>query len=192
MGILPLLPRTEKALEATMRHITSVLIIVFVCLCSGSIHGADDPYQGANFKRVTLVVADMNRVPPDLPRRARFRARRDHGCRRHESYSYPVFKIDPEATLRFATLSAGTEQIRTMALTEVRGMDLPKPGTPFMTATVIRVDDLDGTFKRLEALGLETVPGTIAERPGEFRFKERAFVDFDGHLIVLYQILPLE
>ncbi len=79
-----------------------------------------------------------------------------------------------------------------MALTEITGMELPKPGRPFMTASVIRVDDIEGTFKKLEALGLEIVPGTIAERPGEFKFKEQAFVDFDGHLIVLYQMLPLE
>ena len=108
------------------------------------------------------------------------------------SYSYPVFKIDPEAKLRFATLSAGPEQVRTMALAEVTGIELPKPGRPIMTASVIRVDDLDGVFEKLEALGLETVPGTISERPGEFKFKERAFVDFDGHLVVLYQMLPLE
>ena len=52
--------------------------------------------------------------------------------------------------------------------------------------------DFDGVFAKLEKLGLETVPGTVAERPGEFKFKERAFVDFDGHLVVLYQMLPLE
>ncbi len=46
------------------------------------------------------------------------------------SYSYPVFKIDPEAKVRFATLSAGPEQVRTMALTEITGMNLPKPGRP--------------------------------------------------------------
>ncbi len=61
-----------------------------------------------------------------------------------------------------------------------------------MTASVIRVDDIEGTFKKLEALGLEIVPPKIAERPGEFKFVEQAFVDFDGHLIVLYQLLPLE
>ncbi len=108
------------------------------------------------------------------------------------SYSYPVFNIDPEAKIRFATLSAGPEQVRTMALTEITGMELPKPGRPFMTASVIRVDDIEGAFKKLEALGLEIGPTQIAERPGEFKFNEQAFVDFDGHLIVLYQMLPLE
>ena len=109
-----------------------------------------------------------------------------------ESYSYPVFKIPAEAKVRFATMSGGPDRIRTLALTEIKGIDLPEPGLPLMTATVIGVDDLDGIFEEINALGLETVPGTIAERPGEFKFKERAFIDFDGHLIVLYEILPLE
>ncbi len=152
---------------------------------------AEDAYAGAHFKRVTLVVADIQRS---------LQVYRDVlgftldgiSTSSAESYSYPVFRIDPEATVRFATLSAGPEQVRTLALTEVTGMKLPTPGRPLMTASVIRVDDLDGTIERLEDLGLETVPGTVAGRPGEFRFKEQAFVDFDGHLIVLYQVLPLE
>jgi len=174
-----------------MRHLPSTLIVILVFLFAGLVLGADEPYEGANFKRITLVVADMDRsleIYHDILGFQLDGIMESSG----ESYSYPVFRIDPEAKIRFATLSAGPDQIRTMALTEIKGMDLPKPGIPFMTATVIRVGDLDGTFKRLEELGLETVEGTVAERPGEFRFKERAFVDFDGHLIVLYQMLPLE
>jgi catechol 2,3-dioxygenase-like lactoylglutathione lyase family enzyme len=151
----------------------------------------DEPYDGAHFKRVTLVVSDLDRSL-EIYRDILGFSLDGISESSSESYSYPVFKIDPDATIRFATLSAGPEQVRTMALTEVAGMDLPKPGVPFMTATVIRVDDLDGVFAKLEKLGLETVPGTVAERPGEFKFKERAFVDFDGHLVVLYQMLPLE
>ena len=166
-----------------------VSVLVFALVAPAS--SGDEPYDGANFKRVTFVVADMEKslqIYRDILGFQLDGIMESSG----ESYSYPVFKIDPEAKVRFATLSAGPEQVRTMALTEITGMDLPEPGVPFMTATVIRVDDLDGVFARLEELGLETVPGTIAERPGEFKFKERAFVDFDGHLVVLYQMLPLD
>jgi catechol 2,3-dioxygenase-like lactoylglutathione lyase family enzyme len=183
--------------EVIMRKITTALILTALCLAAGPLPAGDEPYDGAHFKRVTLVVADLERSlqiyrdilgfeldgvtdPKEIEEST------------GESYSYPVFRIDPSAKVRFATMSAGTEQIRTLALAEITGMDLPKPGRPLMTATVIRVDDLDGTFDRLEKLGLETVPPTIAERPGEFRFKERAFIDFDGHLVVLYEILPLK
>ncbi len=174
-----------------MNHRALILTLTLVFLVTGLAGAEDSIYDGAQFKRVTFVVADLDRS---------LQVYRDilgftlDGISESsaESYSYPVFRIDPESKLRFATLSGGPEQVRTMALTEITGIDLPKPGVPFMTATVIRVDDLDGVFAQLEALGLETVPGTIAERPGEFKFKERAFVDFDGHLVVLYQMLPLE
>jgi catechol 2,3-dioxygenase-like lactoylglutathione lyase family enzyme len=174
-----------------MRTRIQAVIVVTALLLTGSAGAAEESYDGANFKRVTLVVADMERslkVYRDVLGFTLDGIMDASG----ESYSYPVFKIDPKAKIRFATLSAGPDQVRTMALTEVTGMDLPRSGRPYMTATVIRVDDLDATFEEIEALGLETVPGTIAERPGEFRFKERAFIDHDGHLIVLYQMLPLE
>jgi catechol 2,3-dioxygenase-like lactoylglutathione lyase family enzyme len=175
-----------------MHQRIAVAVLAALCVATVPFSAADDDaYAGAHFKRVTFVVADMERsltiyrdiLGFDLDGISDSSA---------ESYSYPVFRIDPEATIRFATLSAGTEQIRTMALTEIKGMELPKPGRPHMTATVIRVDDLDAVFAKLEALELETVPGTVAGVPGEFQFKERAFVDFDGHLVVLYQILPNE
>jgi catechol 2,3-dioxygenase-like lactoylglutathione lyase family enzyme len=175
-----------------MRRIASVLVVALVCLAVAPVSGSEEAYEGAHFKRVTLIVADMDRSLKIYRDILGFQLDGIMEATDGESYSYPVFKIDPDADIRFGTLSAGTEQIRTMALTEVKGMELPKPGRPLMTATVIRVDELDATFEKLEALGVETVPGKIAERPGEFRFKERAFIDFDGHLIVLYELLPLE
>lgn len=168
-----------------------VLVATLSVLAAAPATADDSPYDGASFKRVTLVVADMDRALTIYRDILGFTL---DGVSEStaESYSYPVFRIDPKASIRFATLSAGPEQIRTLALTEVTGIELPEPGRPYMTATVIRVDDLEGVFGKLEELGLETVPGTVAERPGEFKFAERAFVDFDGHLVVLYQMLPLE
>jgi len=174
-----------------MRRRPCLLLLIVPCLLVGPLSAADEPYTGANFKRVTLVVADIERSLEIYRDILGFQL--DGVMDSSESsYSYPVFKIDQEAKVRFATLSAGPEQVRTMALTEVTGMELPKPGRPFMTASVIRVDDIEGAFEKLKALGLETVPPKIAERPGEFKFVEQAFVDFDGHLIVLYQLLPLD
>jgi catechol 2,3-dioxygenase-like lactoylglutathione lyase family enzyme len=173
-----------------MRSIVSTLVLLTWIFVSPL--GADDrDYDGANFKRVTLVVSDLGRSL-EIYRDILGFSLDGISDSTEASYSYPVFKIEPEATIRFATLSAGPAQVRTMALTEVTGMNLPKPGRPHMTASVIRVDDLEATFAKIEALGLETVPPKIAERPGEFKFVEQAFVDFDGHLIVLYQLLPLE
>ncbi len=173
-----------------MRKWLSLLVVVVVGLAVAIPGLADDAYEGATFKRVTLVVEDMERsleiyrdiLGFDLDGIS------ESG---EDSYSYPVFKIDPEATIRFATLSAGTQQVRTLALVEVKGMALPTPTAPMMTASVIRVQGLDGVIERLKALQLEVMAQETAEREGEFRFKEQAFIDFDGHLIVLYEIVEL-
>ena len=57
-----------------------------------------------------------------------------------------------------------------------------------MSAVVIGVTDLAGKFEQIEALGLTTTEPKIAGGV-DFDFVEQAFVDFDGHLIVLYEVL---
>lgn len=180
-----------------MRKLTLALVLIALFLVVGPLQAGDEIYDGAHFKRVTLAVADLERSLQVYRDILGFQLDgvmdpSEIKASSAESYSYPVFKIDPTARVRFATLSAGEEQIRTLALVEITGIDLPSPGRPLMTATVIRVNDIDVTMKRIADLGLEVVDPTVAERPGEFRFKEQAFIDFDGHLIVLYQLLPLE
>lgn len=142
--------------------------------------------EGLFFKRSTLLVANMDRslsLYRDILGFSVF-SLKESG---EDSYSYPVFKIPKEAKIKFATLSSPT-QVRTMALTEVTGVELPKPQAPLMSAAVIRVDDLSGVIEKVKALGLETTKAKIAGG-NEFEFVEQAFIDFDGHLIVLYQPL---
>jgi catechol 2,3-dioxygenase-like lactoylglutathione lyase family enzyme len=168
-----------------------VRLVVLVVGLGVAVAGmADDTYEGATFKRVTLVVADMERSL-EIYRDILGFDLDGISESSEDSYSYPVFKVDPEASIRFATLSAGTQQVRTLALVEVTGMDLPEPSKPIMTASVIRVHDLDAVIDRLKGLELEVMEQETAEREGEFRFKEQAFIDFDGHLIVLYEIVEL-
>jgi len=78
--------------------------------------------------------------------------------------------------------------VRTFALTEVTGIELPKPSIPLMNAAVINVDNIDKIMTEIKALGLEITVSKIAKGE-DFTFKEQAFIDYDGHLIVLYQIL---
>ncbi|MEM7586029.1 MAG: VOC family protein [Acidobacteriota bacterium] len=170
-----------------MRLTLKVVLMVIAVATLAPKAWAETPYDGAYFKRVTLVVADMERALTLYRDILGFHL---DGISESssDSYSYPVFKIPQEAKIRFATLSAGSEQIRTLALTEVTGMELPKPGQPLMSAAVIRSADIERDFRRIEALGLETTEPKFVEGR-EFDFRERAFVDFDGHLIVLYQIV---
>lgn len=105
------------------------------------------------------------------------------------SYSYPVFKIPEGTPIRGVTLHEPGEQ-RVLALTELASLDLPRPSDgPHMSAVVIGVTNLPGMFEQIAALGLTITEPRVAGG-ADFTFVEQAFVDFDGHLIVLYEVLP--
>jgi len=107
------------------------------------------------------------------------------------SLSYPVFNIPKGTPMRSVTLHEPGEQ-RVFALTELKGFDLPRPvSAPFMNTAVIGITDLERKFSQIEDLGL-TVTETRIAGGADFKFIEQAFVDFDGHLIVCYEILPDE
>jgi len=137
------------------------------------------------YKRVTLVVADIERSLTIYRDILGFTINSVKASE-EDSYSYPVFKIPKEAKISFATLDSPTQE-RTLGLTEVRGVELPKPKGIIMNASVIKVPDLSLVIKKVQALGLETTePETDSN--DHFTFLEQAFIDFDGHLIVLYEI----
>lgn len=104
-----------------------------------------------------------------------------------DSYSYPVFDIPPEAIATFVALDSPTQE-RTFALTEIKGVALPKQTRPRMSVSVIKVDDLANTIVKLETLGLETLEIRNDTTDGQ-SYNEQAFVDFDGHLILLYETI---
>ncbi len=140
------------------------------------------------FKRVTLLVSDMERSLGIYRDILGFTVN-NRSVSGEDSYSYPVFKIPKEAKISFATLDSKTQE-RTLALTEVTGIDLPAPTVPIMTASVIKVTDLASVITKLQALGLETTaPKESESSDKKFTFIEQAFIDYDGHLIVLYDIL---
>lgn len=139
-------------------------------------------------KRPNLVVSDIERALT-IYRDILGLTASDIGTSSPDSYSYPVFKIPEGAQIRGATLHEPGEQ-RVLALTELATIDLPRPSAaPHMSAVVIGVTDLAGKFEQIEALGLTTTEPKIAGGV-DFDFVEQAFVDYDGHLIVLYEVLP--
>ena len=173
------------------RRTLALLFAVLFC-ATGLVTADEPPYDGAHFKRVTFVVADMERSL-QIYRDILGFTLDEISDSSHASYSYPVFKIDPEAKLRFATLSAGPEQVRTMALTEITGMELPKPGVPLHDRfrdpgrqSRRRLREARGARARDRAANRLRAPRRVQVQA------EQAFVDFDGHLVVLYQMLPLE
>jgi len=147
-----------------------------------------DMDTGTHFKRTTLLVKDIDKslsIYRDILGFTVYSITESD----EDSYSYPVFKIPAEAKIRFATLNS-PDQIRTMALTEVKGVELPTPQQPIMNASVIRVKDIEGTMQKIIDLDLEHTELKVDESESAGLFKEQSFIDFDGHLIVVYELIP--
>jgi len=142
---------------------------------------------GTHFKRNTILVADIEeslKIYRDILGFSVHNIKDSD----EDSYSYPVFRLPKEAKIRFCTLDS-PDQVRTFALTEVKGIELPKERFPHMSTSVIRVKDIEQTMEKIKALGLYTTELEVDENTNGFTFKEQAFVDFDGHLIVVYELL---
>lgn len=177
-----------------MRTGLSGALLILVGACAAGVPAQVQPAASApeiiypHVKRPNLVVSDLQRSLT-IYRDILELTASDISTSSPESYSYPVFKIPEGAPIRGVTLHEPGEQ-RVLALTELATLDLPTPSNaPHMSAVVIGVTDLENKFERLGALGLTTTEPKIAGG-AEFDFVEQAFVDYDGHLIVLYEVLP--
>ena len=102
-----------------------------------------------------------------------------------DSYLYTIFKLPNTAKLKFAAFDTEYES-RALALTEVKGIKLPSPTPPYLTAMVIRVGQLAPAIAKISQLGLEIVKPNSFTTPPNLCFTEQAFYDYDGHLIMLY------
>ena len=149
---------------------------------------ASAPYEGASFKRTALVVADLDRALR-LYRDVLGLSVDEITQSSPESFGYATFQVPREAGFRFAALTAG-EQVRTLGLAEVSGIPLPAQPLPHSAAVVFRVQDMAATVAQVRALGLELGPSNQAVTSDGVDFVEQPLVDFDGHLVVLYQLMP--
>ncbi len=137
-------------------------------------------------QRANLVVADLDRSLRLYRDILGFRLDFIQG-EREETYAYTVFRIPGEARTRFAALSS-KGQARSLALTEVGGVDLPEASLPHSHALVLEVDDFDGAVEGARAEGLHIFPEeTLHTHDGRVG-REIGILDHDGHLVVLYCI----
>lgn len=104
-----------------------------------------------------------------------------------DSYSYDVFEIDRSKALGFAVLGT-TSQPRVMALTEVRGAELPAVPEPRRAAIVLHVDNIDAVVAACREKGLKVYREDHLETNDGRTGREFGVVDHDGNLIVLYHI----
>jgi len=137
-------------------------------------------------KRVNLLVRDMQRSLAIYRDILGFRIFQCSDSS-PQSYSYLVFRIPPQAKLHFCTLDSATE-VRALALTQVTGVELPPHPALHLSAPVIRVERFDEVHTKLKAAGLEVVEPRRSKTSEGRDFRELAFTDPDGHLIVLYQL----
>jgi len=163
-------------------------LLLAVVLATAPAAAQAPPVAGAvQIKRPNLVVSDMDRalrVYRDILGFKVF-ALEPSGP---ESYSYPVFQFPKDAKLRMATLSTDTA-VRILALTELTGAPLPPKPVPHRDAVVIEVKGIERIIERVKAEGLHVVLPKTSKTPEGMTFIEQAFEDFDGHLIVLYEIV---
>jgi len=139
------------------------------------------------FQRGNFVVADLERALTFYHDVLGFEVAYQHG-HNPDSYSIPVFNIPDGAELGFCTLST-RDQVRVMALTEIKVVDLPPVPAPRRSAIVLDVADPDAIMTGARSLGLVVYPEERLETNDGRIGREIGIVDFDDNLIVIYTIL---
>ncbi len=139
------------------------------------------------FQRANLVVRDLDRALAFYRDILGFELEHMHDSE-PDSYSYPVFEIDRSAELRFALLTA-QGQPRVLALTEIRGVDVPPGPIPRRSAIVLDVADIDRVVSRARSAGLTVHPEEYLVTHDGRTGREVGIVDADGNLVVIYTIL---
>lgn len=104
-----------------------------------------------------------------------------------DSYSYPVFAIDRQHTMRFSILSTPS-QPRVMALTEVQDPQLGQNPSPRRAAIVLDIADIDGVVDASKKLGLTVYDEHVLETHDGRIGREVGILDYDGNLVVIYNL----
>lgn len=142
---------------------------------------------GVLFKRNTLLVADLERSLKVYKDILGYSFSGEISELDSDSYAYGMFKIPKEGKIRFIALNSPSQQ-RTLALTEVTGVEVSKSNNSMASSCmVMRVDDFEAVMQKIKALELETTELQVIESEKSI-VKEQAFYDFDGHLVDLYYI----
>jgi len=164
-------------------------LLALAGLSTAAIAQDEAGYAGSFFKRQAIVVSDMERALTLYRDVLGFEL---HSLTQssEDSYSYDVFNIPREASIRFATLDAGETQIRTLALIEVTGVDLEPQSGVRRAAAVINVNGrYDAVLAGVDEMGLDRAEPRALGDPDSERGQgvELGFTDWDGNLVVIYQ-----
>ena len=138
-----------------------------------------DPYV----HRANFIVADLERA---------FSVYRDiigfkvDGVAPASTFMDEVLNIPPEADTRIAFLSSGEGEFGNIAMTEIKGVDLPVNSTPHSSVLIIEVQrDMQTLFDQLKAAGCDVRKIYDLSNPSR---REITFTDLDGHRVILMRL----
>ena len=168
--------------------VCSTLILLLAACANGGDPASDAEYDGALFKRGNVLVSDLDRAYTlwiDL-----LGMQIDTVFTQDaDSLAYDLFNVPKTARTRFATLNAGPGQPRTLGIYEVTGVPFEAQDGIRRGSVVINANGrLDAIRAALPGLGLsmlrEKTLVTVDQQVGI----ETGFYDWDGNLIVLYEL----
>jgi len=174
---------------STLAALAAALSVLFASTSAAAQEPAGGaPYDGAYFKRQAIIVSDMDRALTLYRDILGFEL---HSLTQSgpDSYSYEVFNIPREASIRFAAVQRG-EPDRGLALIEVTGIELqPLTGIRRAAAVIDAHGRYEAIVEAIDALGLDRVEPRALGRADSERGQgiELGFTDWDGNLIVIYE-----
>ena len=153
---------------------------VFVFLISLGINASPD------LKRINLIVSDLDQsleIYRDVIGMEVFEIKNSE----KGSYAYKVFNLPEDADMRYASLNIGSKT-RGFSLTEIKNAELPSLDGIKMTTAVIQVKGLREIYDKIINMNLYSTEIDEDTTPEGITFAEFSFTDYDGHLVVLYEL----
>ena len=153
---------------------------VFVFLISLGINASPD------LKRINLIVSDLDQslvIYRDVIGMEVFEIKNSE----KGSYAYKVFNLPQDADMRYASLNIGSKT-RGFSLTEIKNAKLPSLDGIKMTTAVIQVKGLREIYDKIIDMNLYSTEIDEDTTPEGITFAEFSFTDYDGHLVVLYEL----
>ena len=157
-----------------------VYFTVFVFLISLGINASPD------LKRINLIVSDLDQslgIYRDVIGMEVFEIKNSE----KGSYAYKVFNLPQDADMRYASLNIGSKT-RGFSLTEIKNAKLPSLDGIKMTTAVIQVKGLREIYDKIIDMNLYSTEIDEDTTPEGITFAEFSFTDYDGHLVVLYEL----
>lgn len=163
--------------SATKKYLHYPLIFLLI---SFGINASPD------LKRINLIVSDLDQsleIYRDVIGMEVFEIKNSE----KGSYAYKVFNLPEEAVMRYASLNIGSKK-RGFSLTEIKNTELPSLDGIKMTTSVIQVEGLREIYEKIIEMKLYSTAIDEDITPEGITFAEFSFTDYDGHLVVLYEL----